>query len=145
MTTGGCQCGAVRYELAVKPSGTHFCHCRMCQRAVGGPFAALTGVYKDQLTWTKGVPAFYQSSSVAKRAFCRDCGTPLYFGYNKGEWNCVTIGSLDHPEDVSLEVHYGVESKMPWLCLNDGLPEEMSDPESDDRARGLISYQSETQ
>ena len=142
--TGGCQCGAVRYELSVPPSGTHFCHCRMCQRAVGNVFAGLTGVYKNQLKWTKGQPAFYQSSSVAKRGFCRDCGTPLYFGYDKGEWNCVTIGSLDHPEDLQLEQHYGVESKLPWLKLCDGMPEEMSDPESDERAKGLVSYQAET-
>jgi hypothetical protein len=37
--TGGCQCGAVRYALGEQPEST-VCHCRMCQKAVGGPFAA---------------------------------------------------------------------------------------------------------
>ena len=138
--TGGCQCGKVRYELSVAPSGAHFCHCRMCQRASGNVFAGLTGVHKDQIRWTRGEPAFYRSSTVARRGFCRDCGTPLYFGYDKGDWNCVTIGSLDRPEDVRLEVHYGVESKLPWLRLCDGMPEHESDT-TDPRAAGLVSNQ----
>jgi hypothetical protein len=38
--TGGCQCGAIRYVLTAPPESVHLCHCRMCQKAVGGPFAA---------------------------------------------------------------------------------------------------------
>ena len=37
--TGGCQCGAVRYALLAEPYDPHICHCRMCQKAFGGPFA----------------------------------------------------------------------------------------------------------
>jgi hypothetical protein len=48
MLTGGCQCGAVRYALTAMPEGAHFCHCRMCQKAVGGPFAALVPVVSYQ-------------------------------------------------------------------------------------------------
>jgi hypothetical protein len=44
LLTGGRQCGAVRYALSALPEDAHFCHCRMCQKAVGGPFAALAGV-----------------------------------------------------------------------------------------------------
>jgi hypothetical protein len=49
--SGGCQCGAVRYcaEGFKRPS---ICHCRMCQKAVGGPFAALVVV--ENLSWTRG-------------------------------------------------------------------------------------------
>ena len=39
--TGGCQCGALRYHVAAGPAFASICHCRMCQRATGGPFAAL--------------------------------------------------------------------------------------------------------
>ena len=41
--TGGCQCGAVRYEWAEGPKYASVCHCRMCQKASGQPFMALTG------------------------------------------------------------------------------------------------------
>ncbi len=55
--TGGCQCGAVRYQLRAPPKST-FCHCRMCQKATGGVFAALSMVKKADLAWTKGEPSY---------------------------------------------------------------------------------------
>ena len=47
--TGGCQCGAVRYALNAQPEGS-FCHCRMCQRASGGPFGVRTSTGRMQAT-----------------------------------------------------------------------------------------------
>ncbi len=140
--TGGCQCGAVRYALRAVPGNAHFCHCRMCQRAVGGPFVALTSMARTEIEWTRGAPAFFQSSSVAKRGFCRDCGTPLSFAYDRSDRFSVTVGSLDHPEDYPIERHFGVESKMPWLKLGDGLPEEETgDVEADPRTVGMVDLQ----
>ena len=120
--TGGCQCGAVRYALARVPD-TEFCHCRMCQRAVGNVFAALSMVSKDELRWTRGEPAFYASSSAAKRGFCRDCGTPLTFAYDERPRIEVTTGSLDDPEIAPVREHFGIESRLSWLQVNEGLPE----------------------
>jgi hypothetical protein len=126
--TGGCQCGAVRYAMHVaaveKP---HVCHCRMCQRATGGVFAALAGCAKSQLEWTKGQPAYFQSSNLAKRGFCADCGTPLTFGYDMPEARIyVTIGSLDDPELAAIEIQYGVESKLSWVTFCEDAPSEIT-------------------
>ena len=41
--TGGCQCGAVRYEWTTRPAYSSVCYCRMCQKASGQPFMGLTG------------------------------------------------------------------------------------------------------
>jgi len=91
--TGGCQCGAVRFE-AGRLGRSSICHCRMCQKATGGFF----GPYVDafDFTWTKGPPQYFQSSQKAKRGFCAACGTPLSFemGGDVG----VSIGALDDPE-----------------------------------------------
>src|SRR5262245_896276 len=107
--TGGCQCGKVRYALHIAPQGSHICHCRMCQRATGGLFAALAGAPKDKFEWTKGEPAMFASSSVATRAYCRDCGTPLSFSYNLPEARCyVTIGSRADPNRTPIERQFGV-------------------------------------
>ena len=72
--TGGCQCGAVRYALYAMPERTSLCHCRMCQKAVGQPFAAYTCVPADKFAWTRGKPPTFRSSTAAERHFCPACG-----------------------------------------------------------------------
>lgn len=118
--TGGCQCGAVRYTVTMMPQGVHFCHCRMCQRALGNVFAALAPVQRDQLRWTEDEPAMFASSTVARRAYCRHCGTPLSFGYNESPWVCLTVGSFDHPEQLPPTVECGIESRLPFLHAREG-------------------------
>ena len=113
--TGGCQCGALRYALYVAPSGS-LCHCRMCQKAVGGPFAALAALPRAAFSWTKGAPAHFRSSSVASRGFCASCGTPLtYEGQSDPGKIEVTICSLDDPNAVPPRDQCGVESRVAWF------------------------------
>jgi hypothetical protein len=112
--TGGCQCGAVRYALFEVPEST-VCHCRMCQKAVGGPFAALAKVPLAKFAWTRGTPGKFQSSSAAERHFCAACGTPLTFHYLDGDAIEVTTGSLDQPADVPATRNFGVETRLPWI------------------------------
>ena len=81
--TGGCQCGAVRYAIYAAPERAGICHCRMCQKAVGGPFKAWANVRLQEFAWTRGAPTTFHSSSAAERGFCSHCGTPLYFNYAK--------------------------------------------------------------
>ena len=137
---GGCQCGAVRYEIAMQPVGTHFCHCRMCQRAVGNVFATLAPVHKDRLRWTQGQPSMFRSSSAAQRGFCEKCGTPLSFAYDKSKWICVTVGSLDEPNRVKPTIHYGIESQLHWLQLHEELPREETEINED--IRNMTVFQS---
>jgi hypothetical protein len=134
LATGGCQCGAVRYAIKAPFENPHICHCRMCQKAFGNHFAALVGTQKSALQWTTGEPAFFRSSSIVQRGFCRDCGTPLTFAYDTSPRIAVSIGSLDHPEEVSPAAQYGVESMLPvWPSLHtlpgtrteDDIPPEM--------------------
>ena len=134
---GGCQCGAVRYRTDMRPHKVHYCHCRMCQRAVGNVFATLVPVHKARVSW-EGTPTYFQSSSMASRGFCARCGTPLTFAYDKSQWLCLTLGSLDDPTQVAPELHFGVESQVPWLHLPDELPRE---PTNAAQMAGMISYQ----
>jgi hypothetical protein len=110
--TGGCQCGAVRYALQSEPTHASICHCRMCQKAFGNYFAALTGVPRKDMVWTKGSLGIFRSSEAVERGFCRNCGTPLTYSYMDHDRITVSIGSLDHPERVTPEIQYGVESKL---------------------------------
>jgi hypothetical protein len=140
--TGGCQCGAIRYALYARPEGAHLCHCRMCQKVTGGPFAALAPVRNGDFAWTRGTPASFHSSSVATRTFCADCGTPLGFAYIDADWIDVTIGSLDRPAEVPPRKHYGIESRLAWIETIAALP---GDPTADsmepERQKRLVSFQ----
>lgn len=125
--SGGCQCGAVRYALTAPPERVHLCHCRDCQKAVGGPFAALAPVRRRDFAWTRGTPGNFASSSIAHRDFCAVCGTPLSFRYDDSEWISVTIGSLDRPQDTPPTKHMGIQSRLGWLDALSGLPVETTD------------------
>jgi hypothetical protein len=111
--TGGCQCGAVRYALYRQPERAGICHCRMCQKAVGGPFEAWANVAMDDFAWTRGVPGRFRSSTAGERGFCRECGTPLFFAYVRRPASIsLTIGSLDTPAAVPLTRIDGIESRL---------------------------------
>jgi len=141
--TGGCQCGALRYALYVVPKkGVHLCHCRMCQKAVGGPFAALAPVSLEDFAWTRGEPGTFASSSVALRDFCANCGTPLTFRYRDSGRINVTVGSLDRPQDVPPELHFGIEGRIAWLDGIAGLPTESTENHmTADRQAKLVNHQ----
>src|SRR5438270_6073245 len=110
--TGGCQCGALRYALTAPPERVHFCHCRNCQKAVDGPFAALAPVRRSHFAWTRGTPATFASSSLAHRDFCAACGPPLTFRYDSSDTISVTLGSLDRHRTCRRCDKYGTESRL---------------------------------
>jgi len=120
--TGGCLCGAIRYACTDHLCDVHYCHCRLCQKAFGNVFAVFGSLPRTALHFTRGAPHFYRSTPYGERGFCGDCGTPLTFAYLRSEWIAVAIGSLDRPDAVRPEMHWGIESAVPWLTWHDGLP-----------------------
>ena len=105
--TGGCQCGAIRFAVS-SVSGASICHCRMCQKAYGGLFAPL--VTAKDAKWTRGAPKWFTSSNVAKRAFCKDCGTPLAYETKYGLE--LSIGAFDKPHKVAPSVQVNLNDKL---------------------------------
>jgi hypothetical protein len=132
--TGGCLCGAVRYESKEPPTGGGYCHCRICQRSGGGLFNASVSVPGPAFRFTKGKPRYYRASSFAKRGFCVECGSPIVFFYEGNPHVWIKIGSLDHPEDWPMtkeaawgrSTHAHTDSKIPWYEIRDGLPQSTS-------------------
>jgi hypothetical protein len=108
--TGGCQCGRVRYVAQVADDEAYLCHCRMCQRATGGVSIAFKNLAKSDVAWDHE-PDWYASSPVAKRPFCRECGTPLGFAFNASERMDLTVGSFDDPSPLYPTENFGIESK----------------------------------
>jgi len=123
--TGGCQCGAIRYRATTMLDNAHLCHCRMCQKAVGGLFAALVAAPNECLAFTRGTPATFRSSDHVERGFCPECGTPLFFRAVESGRTNFTMGSLDQPEAFPPKTQTGVESRVAWWrVLNDLAPGE---------------------
>ena len=133
--TGGCLCGAIRYEVTGPEIDAELCHCRMCQRFSGGPVLAWASFPKEALRFTQGEPKYYQSSQggpkyyesspIAERGFCSNCGSSLtYRGLvpQLADWIFVCVGCFDDPETFAPIWHLGIESQMPWLDIHDDLP-----------------------
>ena len=82
--TGGCVCGAIRYECTAEPIMTFKCHCHDCQRVTGGGFVAGLLVPASAFRLTKGQLRYHFTPSAAggrhKRGFCAECGSRLTGG-----------------------------------------------------------------
>lgn len=127
--TGGCQCGAVRYQLTAPPSEVVHCHCSICRRAHGALFAT-AGIYGKTAVMIdndKDLLQAFESSPGNQRLFCSRCGGQLFLMV--GHWEhqmFVVLGSLDsdqHPgHDRANEKHIFWESKIAWYDPCDDLP-----------------------
>ena len=123
--TGGCLCGAVRFEGEAFMRAAYYCHCTICQKNAGAPFEIGVLIKTGTLHFTKGAPTYYQSSSFGKRGFCAVCGSRLLWAPMdfKDEWGTnVAVCALDNPAEVRPRCHTYTDTKLPWLHIHDGLP-----------------------
>lgn len=82
--TGGCRCGALRYELAAAPLYVANCHCTNCQKISGSAFSTNAAVSESAFRFTQGEPAVdvWKADSGNERFgwFCRACGSRIAHG-----------------------------------------------------------------
>lgn len=130
--TGGCLCGAVRYEIAPRPGDVaDYCHCRECRRAAGAPVVAWVQVAPARFSVTQGAARPFASSAQATRWFCGDCGSPLYMTDDAGHSVGVTLGTLDAPAAVHPTVHGWLRERIEWFEIKDSLPRYEESPPYD--------------
>ncbi|MGV2049841.1 GFA family protein [Agrobacterium sp. 22-209-1] len=139
--TGGCQCGAVRFRATGDLKDSSICHCRMCQKAFGAYYAPLVSVRGVEFAWTRGEPKRFQSSSVVKRGFCPECGTPLT--YEAPDGVAVAAGAFDDPAALPPTIQWGVERKIDFVDTLHTLPAVPTEDDltSVDYLTNLVSYQ----
>ena len=124
--TGGCACGAVRFEAEVDSDDAYLCHCRMCQRSTGSVSIAFKNLPQSKVRWLSG-PDWYDSSPIARRPYCRGCGTSLGFQFKEGPNMDLTIAAFDEPGRFKPTSHFGSESiHEPWIDTS-GLPRKRTD------------------
>src|SRR5262245_4207893 len=98
--TGGCACGAIRYEVTAEPIVTFNCHCRDCQKTTGGGYTPVFYVPASAFKFTKGAPKYFGTTSEMMgdnvRGFCPECGSRL-FGGKSDFGQGIAAGTLDDP------------------------------------------------
>ncbi|TRD15674.1 GFA family protein [Palleronia caenipelagi] len=123
--TGGCACGAVRFEATGDFLGTGTCHCTDCQAASGGGPNVFALVARDDFKVTSGAPALYEkkadSGNRIQRAYCPDCGTPLWsvMAYPALP---IRFGAFDDNSDFSPQMQIYTASAPKWHPMRDDIP-----------------------
>ncbi|MBS7664428.1 GFA family protein [Pseudomonas lalucatii] len=122
---GGCQCGALRYRFEAPLRDVAHCHCSMCRRCSGGIVTTWVTVPLASFQWLAGTPREYASSAGCTRRFCGNCGAQLclFTTLSPGTLD-VTVATLDHPERAPADRHIWVQNRLPWLHLDEHLPQE---------------------
>ena len=104
--SGKCLCGAVTYDVTDLPMETGACHCEMCRRHSGGVYLGVQ-VAPENITYHGAENiGIYKSSEWAERAFCKTCGSTLYYrvtapGPHQGVYH-IAFGSLDDPAGIKM-------------------------------------------
>lgn len=132
--TGGCQCGAVRYESAGEPLALYVCHCSECRRQSASAFGMSLLVPHSGFRVTKGEPKLWTRRADSGRHvhcfFCPVCGTRLWHereGF--GETMTVKAGSLDEPVDMAKAIHIWTARKLPGITIPDGAMQFSEEPD----------------
>ena len=80
--TGGCACGAIRYEVSGEPMAQNICQCRQCQRQTGTGHATFLAFSGADVS-VQGKAGYWETvgenGTVKQAAFCPTCGSPVYF------------------------------------------------------------------
>jgi hypothetical protein len=124
--TGGCLCGAVRYEINDKLRGIVNCHCSKC-RKFHGNYGAYTSIKFTSMTLSeqRGLKWFQSITDETPnvyRGFCSECGSSLFWHPRGQERIAVAAGSLDDPGKLETIGHVWISQIGDYYNISDDLP-----------------------
>jgi hypothetical protein len=122
--SGGCHCGAVRYEIDGEALTHALCHCSDCRRHSGAPMVAWAMFHTDAVKTTKGATKTYASSADGRRYFCADCGTGLFYT-NAAILPGITdvqSATFDDPNALPVRAHIQTAERIGWMEEAHDLP-----------------------
>ncbi len=123
MRTGGCLCGAVRYQVSGELSDAVACHCSQCARTTGHFFVSADCGVADFTLEQAETLRWYRSSEKAERGFCCRCGSNLFWRRVGADMISVTAGTLDRPTGLRMKRHIFCASRSDYYEIDDGLPQ----------------------
>jgi len=126
MHTGSCLCGKIQYSMEGDLSDFGYCHCKSCRKASGSAHAANAGIERKNFTLAdpEQVLREYESSPGKYRAFCTNCGSPIYaYLRDTSELIRIRLGSLDTVFEKHAKAHTFVRGKAKWEVIYGDLPQ----------------------
>jgi len=126
MITGGCLCGAIRFEIDAEGLGGGYCYCRDCQYVSGGMPSAVMVFPRFAFRLLKGTPKAHRAISARgisiERSFCGDCGTHVT-AWNEDHQDIipVRVGVLDKPDAFAPMANLWMRSARSWHRPDTGL------------------------
>ena len=124
--TGGCGCGAVRFEISEPLGSAVYCHCTRCQRRTGAAAGASAWLAPGSLTLTQGEDQLraWAPGGGFEKVFCGVCGSAVIVrNPENGEAALVRLGVIDGDPGVRPSAHQFAAYAAPWEPLpDDGLP-----------------------
>jgi len=123
MLSGGCHCGAVRYQMPEAVGHHALCHCTDCRKASGAPAVSWALAATDQITIT-GETRVYESSADGRRHFCGQCGTSLFYTNAvifPGQTD-IQSATLDNPDALHLQAQIQTAERIGWMETAHELP-----------------------
>jgi hypothetical protein len=121
--TGACLCGAVRFRTTGPLRGVVYCHCSQCRKQTGHYFAATSLAGADLAVEGEDSLAWYDASPIARRGFCRTCGSVMFWKPVDGDTIAVVAGAFDQPTGLVGEAHIFTDDKGDYYEIADGLPQ----------------------
>lgn len=139
MTTirqGGCQCGALHYEVRGEPLAVCACHCTDCQRRSGSAFGMTLFAARDQVTLVRGTPARYDYAQEDGRrwlgTYCGNCAIRLWSESPRAPHVLfLAAGTLDDTSGLEPVAHVWTRSAQPWVVIPAGVLVFDTQPEMD--------------
>jgi hypothetical protein len=121
MNTGGCYCGAVRYQTTGPLMSVTYCHCSKCRRW-HGHVGAYTAADRDafRLTEERGLK-WHVVSPTVRRGFCGECGSSVLFDEDQRKIG-ICAGTLDSPTGIREKAHIYAASKGDYYEIAGELP-----------------------
>ncbi len=119
--TGGCLCGAVRFEVHGSLRGVVNCHCGQCQRGHGHHGAYSAAARADLRLTEDGGLKWYASSATARRGFCGVCGSSLLWEPAGEDYTAIAAGSLDQPSGLVTVGHVFTADHADYYTIDDDL------------------------
>jgi hypothetical protein len=124
--SGGCLCGAIRYEVTWPPAATVICHCKDCQRQAGSAMSIIAAVPRDALTITGELTTYQgtgESGGPVFRRFCGTCGSPIISeipGPQTEGMAYIKAGTLDDTSGLTPSAHIWASSAQDWFPIPKG-------------------------